>query len=148
MPRVAEQYPWERPLGASVIDDALVEFRAWAPAAQRVAVRVRGADHELADEGFGVRSARVAASAGDDYWPCSTAAPARPRLALAARRAERALGRRGPRHLRLDRRGFRAAARRDLVFYELHVGTFTPRGPSTPPRPAPALVELGVTQSS
>jgi hypothetical protein len=43
VPRVAEQYPWERPLGASVVDDALVEFRTWAPAAQRVAVRVRGA---------------------------------------------------------------------------------------------------------
>ena len=44
---MAEEYPWERALGASVVDDALVEFRAWAPAAQRVAVRVRGADHEL-----------------------------------------------------------------------------------------------------
>src|SRR5207342_49383 len=29
--RVAEVYPWERPLGARVVDDALVEFRTWAP---------------------------------------------------------------------------------------------------------------------
>ncbi|MGZ8635209.1 MAG: malto-oligosyltrehalose trehalohydrolase, partial [Solirubrobacteraceae bacterium] len=65
---MAEEYPWERALGASVVDDAVVEFRAWAPAAQRLAVRVRGADHALADDGFGVRSARVAASPGDDYW--------------------------------------------------------------------------------
>jgi maltooligosyltrehalose trehalohydrolase len=112
---VAEEYPWERALGASVVDDALVEFRAWAPAAQRVAVRVRGADHELADEGYGVRSARVAASAGDDYWlVLDGSALARPRLALAARRAARALARRGPRRVRLDRSPLprRGAARR------------------------------------
>ena len=65
---MAEEYPWERPLGARVVDDALVEFRTWAPAAQRAAVRVRGAEHDLSDEGYGVRSARLPAQAGDDYW--------------------------------------------------------------------------------
>jgi maltooligosyltrehalose trehalohydrolase len=144
---VAEQYPWERALGASVVDDALVEFRAWAPAARRVAVRVRGADHELSDEGFGVRSARVAASAGDDYW-----------LLLDGRRLPDPASRWQPDGLRgpsrvvdpgafawTDRR-FRAAALRDAVLYELHVGTFTAEGTfeAAAGRLA-ALAELGIT---
>ena len=45
-----------------------MELRAWAPCAEQVHVRVAGADHELADEGFGVRAARVEAAPGDDYW--------------------------------------------------------------------------------
>jgi len=147
VPRVAEEYPWERALGASVVDDALVEFRAWAPAAQRVAVRVRGADHELTDAGFGVRSARVAASAGDDYW-----------LVLDGKRLPDPASRWQPEGLRgpsrvvdpgtfawTDRR-FRAAALRDAVLYELHVGTFTAEGTfDAAAAELPALAELGIT---
>jgi maltooligosyltrehalose trehalohydrolase len=144
---VAEEYPWERALGASVVDDALVEFRAWAPAARRAAVRVRGADHELLDEGFGVRSARVAASAGDDYW-----------LVLDGRRLPDPASRWQPKGLRgpsrvvdpgafawSDRR-FRSAALRDAVLYELHVGTFTAEGTfEAAAARLPALAELGMT---
>src|SRR5919199_3749497 len=61
------EYPWERTLGAVPGGDGTVEFRVWAPHAGRVAVRVNGADHELADQGFGVRSGRAQAAAGDDY---------------------------------------------------------------------------------
>src|SRR3954462_4646529 len=61
------EYPWERPLGAVPGGDGTVEFRVWAPHPERVDVRVGGADHELEPEGFGVRRARVAAAAGDDY---------------------------------------------------------------------------------
>jgi maltooligosyltrehalose trehalohydrolase len=144
---VAEEYPWERPLGAGVVDDGLVEFRAWAPAAQRAAVRVRDADHELADEGFGVRSARVAARAGDDYW-----------LVLDGRRLPDPASRWQPKGLRgpsrvvdpgtfawSDRR-FRPAALRDAVLYELHVGTFTAEGTfEAAAARLPALAELGMT---
>ena len=144
---MAEEYPWERPLGARVVDDALVEFRTWAPAAQRVAVRVRGAEHELADEGYGVRSARVPASAGDDYW-----------LVLDGRRFPDPASRWQPTGLRgpsrvvdpstfawSDRR-FRPARLRDAVLYELHVGTFTAEGTfEAAAARLPALAELGVT---
>ena len=61
------EYPWERALGAVPGDDGTVEFRVWAPHPERVDVRVGGADHELTPEGYGIRSARVQAKAGDDY---------------------------------------------------------------------------------
>jgi maltooligosyltrehalose trehalohydrolase len=143
----AEEYPWERPLGARMIDDAVVEFRAWAPTARRAAVRVRGGDHELADEGLGVRSARVAAGAGDDYW-----------LLVDGRRLPDPSSRWQPKGLRgpsrvvdpaaftwTDRR-FRAAALRDAVLYELHVGTFTAEGTfEAAAARLPALAQLGIT---
>jgi maltooligosyltrehalose trehalohydrolase len=144
---VAEEYPWERRLGASVVDDALVEFRAWAPRARRVAVRVRGADHELADEGLGVRGARVAASAGDDYW-----------LVLDGRRFPDPASRWQPKGLRGPSRvvdpgafawtdlRFRPAPLRDAVLYELHVGAFTAEGTfEAAAARLPALAELGIT---
>jgi maltooligosyltrehalose trehalohydrolase len=112
-----------------VLDDGLVEFRAWAPRAERVAVRVGGNDHELADEGYGIRAARVPAAAGDDYW-----------LVLDGRRLPDPSSRCQPQGLRgrsrvvdpgsfawTDRR-FRAAPLRDAVLYEMHVGAFTREG--------------------
>jgi maltooligosyltrehalose trehalohydrolase len=121
-----------------------VEFRVWAPAAERVAVRVRGADVPLAPAGAGVFGGHVQAAPGDDYlyvldggqaWPdpCSRFQPE---------------GVRGPSRvvelsppapfpgLRLD----------ELVIYELHVGTFTDEGTFDAVIPhLPALRELGVT---
>ena len=126
---MAEEYPWERPLGARVVDDALVELRTWAPAAQHARVHVRGVEHDLADEGYGVRSARVPASAGDDYW-----------LVLDGKRFPDPASRWQPAGLRGPSRvldaaafawsdaGFAAAPLRDTVLYELHVGTFTVEG--------------------
>jgi maltooligosyltrehalose trehalohydrolase len=144
---MAQPYPWERRLGATVLEDGLVEFRVWAPDADRVAVRVGGADHELDDEGFGVRSARVAAAPGDDYW-----------IIVDGRRLPDPASRWQPRGLRgpsrvvdpeafdwSDRR-FRPAALREAVLYELHVGTFTPEGTfEAAAQHLPALAELGVT---
>jgi maltooligosyltrehalose trehalohydrolase len=144
---VAEQYPWQRPLGARMLEHGLVEFRVWAPHAERVAVRVRGADHELEDEGYGVRAARVAASAGDDYW-----------LVLDGRRLPDPASRWQPDGLRgpsrvlhvgdfaWSDRSFRPAPLRDAVLYELHVGTFTPEGTfEAAAAHLPALADLGVT---
>ncbi len=55
-----QTYPWDRPLGARVVGDGLVEVRVWAPGdARRVTVRIARAEHELAEEGLGVRSAVV-----------------------------------------------------------------------------------------
>jgi 1,4-alpha-glucan branching enzyme len=70
-------YPWERPLGARPSGDGTTTFRVWAPKPARVALRLRGEDHALTDEGFGVRSARVPAAAGDDYWFVGVPAPAK-----------------------------------------------------------------------
>jgi maltooligosyltrehalose trehalohydrolase len=145
--RVAEVYPWERALGARVAGDGLVEFRVWAPKAERVSVRVGGADHELAGEDRGVWSARVPARAGDDYW-----------LVLDGRRFPDPASRWQPRGLRGPSRvvgpatfawtdaGFRPARLRDAVLYELHVGTFTSAGTFAAAAGALGrLAELGIT---
>jgi maltooligosyltrehalose trehalohydrolase len=144
---LASDYPWERPLGARVVGDGHVEFRVWAPRPERVAVRVAGADHELGHEGHGVRAARVPARAGDDYW-----------LVLDGRRVPDPASRWQPRGLRGPSRvvdtsalrwtdgGFRAAALRGAVLYELHVGTFTAEGTfAAAIERLPALAALGVT---
>src|SRR3954462_2381057 len=142
------EYPWERSLGAVPGGDGTVEFRVWAPRAERVDVRVRGADHELRSEGFGVRSARVEAAAGDDYVfvldgrelpdPASRHQPD---------------GLRGPSRI-VDPKAFRwtdsgwhgGAALEDAVLYELHVGTFTREGTfDAAVQHLPELSGLGVT---
>ena len=142
------QYPWERALGAVPCADGTVEFRVWAPNPGRVDVRVEGADHELTSEGFGVRSARVPARAGDDYTfvldgrelpdPASRWQPEGPR---------------GPSRI-LDPAAFRwtdagwdgGPELRDAVIYELHVGTFTPEGTfEAAIQHLPDLAALGVT---
>jgi maltooligosyltrehalose trehalohydrolase len=145
--RVAEQYPWERPLGASVPEGGRVEFRVWAPHAERVGARVGGADHDLDDDGFGVHAARVEAAPGDDYWfvvdgrrlpdPCSRWQPS------GLRGPSRVLH---PEAFAWSDRRFRPAALGDAVLYELHVGTFTSEGTfQAAARRLPALAELGVT---
>ena len=139
---------FERPLGARPAGDGLVEFRVWAPHARKVAVRVRGGDHELADEGLGVRAARVPAAHGDDYLlvadgtplpdPCSRWQPeglrgAEPRASI-------------PSALRWTDEGWSGVALRDAVIYELHVGTFTDEGTfDAVIEHLPALAQLGVT---
>ena len=108
------RYPWERPLGATPVGDGLVEFRRLGAAgASDVRLRLRGArPRRSAHEGYGVCAATVPAAHGDDYAVVLDGArAARPVLALAARRAARALARASTRGaLAVDRR--RAARRR------------------------------------
>src|SRR3954453_24033384 len=121
------EYPWERALGAVPGGDGAVEFRVWAPHPDRVDVRVRGADHELRCEGFGVRSARVEAAAGDDYV---FVLDGREVLDPASRLQPDCL--RGPSRI-VYPNAFRwtdwvwhgGAALEDAVFDESQVGTFT-----------------------
>ena len=117
-----------RPFGAVPVEEELVEFRLWAPAAGRVDVRVRGADQPLEEVGDGVHAAVVDAAGGDDYLfvldgsaalpdPCSRFQPD---------------GIKGPSRV-VDTTRFRiepgpALPLEELVLYELHVGTFTPEG--------------------
>ena len=142
-------YPWEQPLGAHP-DGAgpgdLPHLGARPPSTSPCALG--GADHPLADEGFGVR--------GDDAARRPRrplrARPrrhrvARPVLALAARRPARALRGARPRDVRLDRRGLggrRAARRGDLRAARRDV--LAPRAPSTARSSTwPRWPQLGVT---
>src|SRR3954464_14680598 len=142
------EYPWERALGAVPGGAGTVEFRGWGPHPERGDVRVRGADHELRSEGFGVRSARVEAAAGDDYVflldGAALPAPAS---------AHQPDGLRGPSRI-VDARAFEwtdagwhgAAELQDAVLYELHVGTFTAEGTfEAAIEHLPELARIGVT---
>ncbi|HEY8723331.1 MAG TPA: alpha-amylase family glycosyl hydrolase [Gaiellaceae bacterium] len=137
---------WQRPFGAVPLSDGGVEFRVWAPAAGRVVVRVRGGDHELAPVGEGVYAAEVAAEPGDDYLfvldggralpdPYSRHQPEGIRGPSRIVDTSRFAIEPGP-DLRLD----------ELVLYELHIGTFTPKGTFGAAIPLlPRLRTLGVT---
>jgi len=145
VPGVSTQI-WQRPFGAVPLSEGGVEFRVWAPSAARVAVQVRGGEHELAAAGEGVYAAEVAAEPGDDYLfvldgeralpdPCSRHQPE---------------GIRGPSRI-VDTSRFEIEPGPDLpleelVLYELHVGTFTSAGTFAAAIPQlPRLRELGVT---
>ncbi len=148
-----QRLPWCPSLGASPQPDGSTHFRVWAPHAERVSLRVRGATVDLEHERLGVFACSVRVDAGADYEyvlegeehgtllgplpdPCSREQPA---------------GLRGPSRV-LDPAAFswtdaewRTPALTDLVLYELHVGTFTPEGTfDAVARHLPALAQLGV----
>ncbi|MDX6678754.1 MAG: maltooligosyltrehalose trehalohydrolase [Solirubrobacteraceae bacterium] len=144
-----EPLPWEAPLGATPVDDGLVEFRVWALNAgdDGVRVRVGGTEHPLAPAGGGVFAARVEARAGEDYVyllgdhelpdPSSRHQPQ---------------GLRGPSRI-VDPRafawtddGFAPHPPAAQVIYELHIGTFTPEGTfAAAIEHLPELARLGIT---
>jgi maltooligosyltrehalose trehalohydrolase len=141
---VSFEYPWERPLGARPRGDGTVEFRVWAPRAQSIAVRLGDRDVELDDAGYGVYETVAPAQDGDDYWfvldgralpdPASRWQPE---------------GIRGPSRvvtLRAPERRSPAPVMRDLVIYELHVGTFSTQGTfETAIEHLAGLAGLGIT---
>lgn len=139
--------PFERPLGATVLGDGRTRFRVWAPRPEQVGVRLRSGDHPLRPVGLGVWEGELDAAPGEDYWlladgrglpdPCSRHQPK---------------GLRGPSRIvdpasfAWTDAGWRTPHLRDLVLYELHVGTFTPEGTfDAAIEHLPALAELGVT---
>ncbi|HEY3725945.1 MAG TPA: malto-oligosyltrehalose trehalohydrolase [Solirubrobacteraceae bacterium] len=142
-----EVFPWERTLGAHVLDDDRTEFRVWAPRPGSISLRAGGRDHQLADAGYGVHEAAVDVGGGQDYWfvldgqevpdPCSRWQPQ---------------GLRGPSRT-LDARslpgrgdGFGAPSPDELLIYELHVGTFTSEGTfAAAAGHLRELAELGIT---
>jgi len=126
---------WQLQRGASVIPGAGVRFSVWAPRASRVRVRLTSegeGEYELARDENGVFATTVnEATAGTEYGfvlddndtlvpdPVSRFQPH---------------GVHGPSSV-VDASAFswsdgawRGLAMRDLVIYELHVGTFTPEG--------------------
>ncbi len=138
------EYPWERRLGAYSRGDGTVEFRVWAPRAESLSLVLGEREIELEDAGYGVLEVVAPAGAGSDYVfrldgqplpdPCSRWQPG---------------GIRGPSRI-LELPGaepgsFTAPAMRDLVIYELHVGTFTAEGTFEAAIPyLRELAELGV----
>jgi maltooligosyltrehalose trehalohydrolase len=140
-------FPWQRPLGAFPAPDGTVEVRVWAPSAQRVEVELAGARHALADAGHGVHEGRVPGRAGDDYRFVLDGGDPLPDPASRWQPE----GLRGPSRVvepvpAAPRAPFTPPAPRDLVIYELHVGTFSPEGTFAGAIPHLAgLAELGVT---
>ena len=148
MSAAIELYPWERRLGATALDDGIVEFRVWALDAERVRVRVAGEEHVLTPAGEGVHEAQVVTQGGEDYVYVLGDGDELPDPASRHQPA----GLRGPSRI-IDPMAFawtdQAFAPHplcDLVIYELHVGTFTGEGTfDAAIEYLPALAQLGVT---
>lgn len=147
----AGPYPWERRLGATPLDDGVVEFRVWALEHDDVHVRVDGEDHALAHVGEGIHECRVETHGGEDYVFVLGGGDDAAALPDPASRHQPA-GLRGPSRV-VDPKaftwtddGFRPHALADLVIYELHVGTFSGEGTfDAAIEHLPALAQLGVT---
>jgi maltooligosyltrehalose trehalohydrolase len=140
----AAEYPWERRLGARPRDDGTVEFRVWAPRAKSIVLRVGGQDVALEDSGYGVYDAIAPARAGDDYVYVLDGQP----LPDPASRWQPE-GIRGPsRIVSVNPPELRSPtpAVRDLVIYELHIGSFSAQGTfDAAIEHLPGLAELGIT---
>lgn len=126
-----------------------VRFRVWAPGVRRLAVRAGGRDHRLGPTGDGWLEAEVAgASAGTRY--ALVLEDGRVRPDPASRRQPEGVHAASEvfdagRHAWQDG-AWRGVSRDALVFYELHVGTFTPEGTlDAAAARLPDLAELGVT---
>jgi maltooligosyltrehalose trehalohydrolase len=151
MSDAAAPYPWECRLGATALDDGVVEFRVWALDVADVRVRVGGEEHALAHVGDGIHEAQVQTQAGEDYVYVLGGEDGPQELPDPASRHQPE-GLRGPSRI-VDPKsftwtdgGFRPHALRDLVIYELHVGTFTGEGTfDAAIEHLPGLAELGVT---
>jgi maltooligosyltrehalose trehalohydrolase len=140
----AAEYAWERPLGAWPRWDGSTEFRVWAPRAESISLRVGGREVGLQDAGYGVREVVTEAQPGEDYVyvldgktypdPASRWQPE---------------GIRGPSRivdLPAPQSRFAAPSMRDLVIYELHIGTFSAQGTfEAAIEHLPRLAELGIT---
>jgi maltooligosyltrehalose trehalohydrolase len=146
--------PWERPLGATALDDGLVEFRVWALGRDDVRVRIGGdgdgaREHALTHVGHGVHEGRFEAQAGEDYsYVLEHGADPLPDPAT----RHQPEGLRGPSRI-VDPRafawtdaGFRPRPLTEQVIYELHIGTFTQEGTfDAAIAHLPELAELGIT---
>ena len=147
----ARQWSLER--GARAVDDHTVRFDVWAPRAERIAVRLAGAsgrtDHPLErrDDGS-FQGAVQAARIGGDYFYVIDGGRERPDPVS----RHQPFGVHGPSRVvdpqgfRWSDSGWRGVGMRDLVIYELHVGTFTEAGTfdATIER-LTALRDLGIT---
>ena len=148
---------WRLERGASVGGDGAVTFSVWAPRRRALAVRIQDpaggprAELEMARAADGVFTARAepgVARPGDDYVFLLPDVGARPdpvsRHQPAGVHAPSRIVDPGA-HVWNDA-GWRGIARGDLIFYELHVGTFSPEGTfAGVAARLPYLRDLGIT---
>lgn len=135
--------------GATWLGGGRCRFEVWAPRAERVALRLRDRVLGLDATGGGLHTATVeGVQAGDRYAFSLDGGPERPDPA-SRWQPDGVHGRSAvvdPGAFRWTDRGFRAPALRDLVIYELHVGTFTEEGTfDSATRHFASLRELGIT---
>jgi maltooligosyltrehalose trehalohydrolase len=147
MPPTTELEPWERRLGATPVDDGLVEFRVWALEADDIWVRVGDQEHALTGVGGGVFEARVPAQAGADYvyvlGDDELPDPASRHQPEGLRGSSRVVDSRAFAWTDED---FEPRPLHEQVIYELHVGTFTPEGTfRAAVEHLPELARLGIT---
>jgi maltooligosyltrehalose trehalohydrolase len=134
--------------GAEIVEGG-VRFRVWAPKMQRVAVRTAGRDRALGALGGGWFEGEIP-GAGDGTRYALVLDGARVRPDPASRRQPDGVHEASQvfdpgRHAWRDA-GWKGLAREDLVFYEVHVGTFTAEGTlDAAAGRLPDLVELGIT---
>ena len=140
----SELYPWERPLGARMVDADRAEFRVWAPRPDAVTLALGHRQLPMQDAGYGVFEVVAPAGAGDDYVflldgqrvpdPCSRWQPE---------------GLRGPSRVVAPQAPVPLASMPtpdELVIYELHIGTFSAEGTFSSAVPhLGRLAELGVS---
>ena len=148
---------WQLTRGAAVGPDGIVTFSIWAPRAEALTVRLLGPDGlaraELpmargADGVFTARADAGAAPVGSDYVYLLPGVGPRPDPVSRHQPA----GVHGPSRVvapgafRWSDGGWRGLPLGELVFYELHVGTFTAEGTfAGVAAKLPYLRELGVT---
>ncbi|WP_205699362.1 malto-oligosyltrehalose trehalohydrolase [Conexibacter sp. SYSU D00693] len=148
MPTPPEPLPWERPLGASPTpgEDGAFTFRVWSHH-HPPRLWLRDAEHAMEDEGEGVYALSTEATDGERYAfvvdgerhpdPCTRHQPDGLRGPSAVV---------DPRRFPREHRNRGGVALRDLVLYELHVGTFTDEGTfDAAIGELPRLADLGVT---
>ena len=135
-------------LGAELLPGgAGTRFRVWTTAAREVAVRIGGADHPLTPLGDGLFETTLPVGAGTRYkfvldgqaWPDPYA-----RFLPDGVHGEAEVV--DPDAYTWQNADWRGLPLPECVFYELHVGTFTPQGTyRAAMERLPELVELGVT---
>jgi maltooligosyltrehalose trehalohydrolase len=141
------EYPWERPLGATPLEDGRTEFRVWSPRAEPKLIL--GSSRKPSDVvpldhvGFGIYEVVAEVPPGTDY-----------RYLIGNRRLPDPASRWQPKGLRGPSRvyasspptAFTPKPLAEQVIYELHVGTFSAEGTFSGAIPyLAALAQLGVT---
>jgi len=150
IPTSIQGSPENSPLGAAWQENGLCTFLVWAPRVRRLTLRLLDRKESIAMAGLSLGYHYAAAermAPGDRYAFSLDGGPDRPDPAS----RHQPLGVHGPSAV-VDPafpwtdRSWRGRALSELVFYELHVGTFSPEGTFDAILPRlPALSELGIT---
>jgi len=150
IPTSIQGSPENSPLGAAWQENGLCTFLVWAPRVRRLTLRLLDRKESIAMAGLSLGYHYAAAermAPGDRYAFSLDGGPDRPDPAS----RHQPLGVHGPSAvvdpaLPWTDRSWRGRALSELVFYELHVGTFSPGGTFDAILPRlPALSELGIT---